>query len=128
MQVLIVDDDPLMLHLYEKVVTRLGHQVTTAMNGREALRLMHDGSYRLLLCDWEMPQMNGLELCQCVRQRYCSSYVYIIMLTARSGTQNIVEGLNAGADEFISKPISAGRARAFAFVPGNGFWRWRAAK
>jgi putative two-component system response regulator len=106
MQVLIVDDDPLMLRLAERVVVRLGHQVTTAMNGHEALQLMRHGSYRLLLSDWEMPEMDGLELCRCVRERYCSSYVYIILLTARSGTQNIIEGLNAGADEFISKPAS----------------------
>jgi putative two-component system response regulator len=106
MQVLIVDDDPLMLRLVQKVVVRLGHQVTTATNGHEALRLMRQGSYRLLLSDWEMPQMNGLELCRRVRERYCSNYVYIIMLTGRSGTQNIIDGLNAGADEFISKPVS----------------------
>ena len=106
MQVLIVDDDPLMLRLYRKVVTRLGHQATAATNGREALRLMRRGSYRLLLSDWEMPQMNGLELCRRVRQRHCSSYVYIILLTVRSGTQNIIDGLSAGADEFISKPVS----------------------
>ena len=106
MQVLVVDDDPLMLRLHEKVVTRLGHEVATAMNGPEALRLLRHGSYQLLLCDWEMPHMSGLELCRRVRQRHCSNYVYIILLTARSGTQNTVDGLNAGADEFISKPIS----------------------
>jgi len=106
MQVLIVDDDPLMLRLFQKVVTRLGHQAITATNGREALRLMHRGSYRLVLSDWEMPEMSGLELCRHVRQRYCSSYVYIILLTVRSGTQNIIDGLNAGADEFVSKPVS----------------------
>jgi putative two-component system response regulator len=106
MRVLVVDDDPLMLRLHQKVVARLGHEVTTAMNGHEALRLLRHGVYRLLLCDWEMPQMNGLELCRRVRQRYCSSYVYIIMLTARTGTQNIIDGLNAGADEFISKPVT----------------------
>ncbi len=106
MQVLIVDDDPLMLRLFQKVVTRLGHQAITATNGREALRLMRRGSYRLVLSDWEMPEMSGLELCRHVRQRYCSSYVYIILLTVRSGTQNIIDGLNAGADEFVSKPVS----------------------
>ncbi len=105
MQVLIVDDDPLMLHLSRKVVARLGHQVTTARNGREALQLMRLGSYRLVISDWEMSEMDGLELCRRIRQRYCSSYVYVILYTVRCGTQNIIDGLNAGADEFITKPV-----------------------
>jgi len=105
MEVLIVDDDPLMLHLSRTVVTRLGHQVTAARDGREALQLMRRGSYRMVISDWEMPEMDGLELCRQIRQRYCSKYVYIILHTVRCGAQNIIDGLNAGADEFITKPV-----------------------
>lgn len=105
MQILIVDDDPSILRLLKKIVTRLGHEVTTANNGREALQLMHGGAFRMVISDWEMPEMDGLELCRRIRQRYCSRYVYVLLLTVRSGAQNIIEGLNAGADEFVTKPF-----------------------
>ncbi len=105
MKILIVDDDPLLLKVLEHAIVRLGHEVTSAGSGPEALRLMRAGSYHMVICDWEMPGMDGPELCRRIRQRYCSKYVYIIVLSVRCGTQNIVEGLNAGADEFISKPF-----------------------
>jgi putative two-component system response regulator len=104
-KILIVDDDPLTLQVLEHAITRLGHEVTAANSGAEALRRMRTGSYRMVISDWEMPEMDGPELCRRIRQRYCSKYVYIIMLSVRCGTQNIVDGLNAGADEFISKPF-----------------------
>jgi putative two-component system response regulator len=104
-KILIVDDDPLVLQLLEQAVERLGHEATLANNGREALQLMRTGSYRMVISDWEMPEMNGLELCRHIRDRYCSKYVYIILLTVRCGAQNVVDALNAGADEFITKPF-----------------------
>ena len=66
---------------------------------------MRTGSYRIVVSDWEMPEMDGLELCRQIRQRFCSNYIYIILLTVRCGSHNIIDGLNAGADEFISKPF-----------------------
>jgi putative two-component system response regulator len=105
MQILIVDDDPITVDLLENVVTQLGHSAIAARNGREALELMRTDACRLVITDWEMPQMDGIELCRRIRQRYSGSYVYIILLTARSGSQNIIDGLNAGADEFLSKPF-----------------------
>ena len=105
MKILIVDDDPLTVQVLENAVTRLGHQATSASNGREALKLMRTGSYRMVICDWEMPEIDGLELCRRIRERFCSKYVYIILLTVRSGAQNVVDGLSAGADEFITKPF-----------------------
>jgi putative two-component system response regulator len=105
MQVLIVDDDPVALDLLDQALTYFGYQVSTAGNGKEALKLMHSGLFRIVICDWEMPEMDGLELCRRIRQQYYGGYVYVILLTVHSGTQKIVEGLNAGADEFISKPF-----------------------
>jgi putative two-component system response regulator len=104
-RVLIADDDPLVLTLLENTVRRLGHEVTVAHNGREALSLMRTGTYRIVVSDWEMPEMDGPELCRRIRERFYSNYVYIILLTVRCGSQNIIDGLNAGADEFISKPF-----------------------
>ena len=105
MRILVVDDDDIVTEILENVLTQFGHQVTSARSGREALELMRSGAYRLVILDWEMEGMSGIELCRHIRQRYSSSYVYIIMLTVRRGTQNTVEGLNAGADDFISKPF-----------------------
>lgn len=105
MRILIVDDDAVGAELLSSALASLGYEVTVAHDGREALELMRNCVYRLIVSDWEMPHMTGIELCRHVRQRYSSGYVYIILLTARSGTQNIVEGLEAGADDFITKPF-----------------------
>ena len=104
MRILIVDDDPLMVHLLQRTISRLGHQVTAATNGCEALRLMRHDTYRMVVSDWEMPEMDGLELCREIRRRDIGGYVYFILLTVRSGTKSIVDGLKAGADEFVTKP------------------------
>lgn len=106
MRILIVDDDPTALELLEHALAQSGHQVTAASGGREAIELLRNGIYNIVICDWEMPEIDGLELCRRIRQRYSSRYIYIILLTIRAGTQNIVDGLAAGADEFISKPFA----------------------
>jgi putative two-component system response regulator len=105
MRILIVDDDEFATNILANALTQFGHHVTAARNGQEALELMRSSSYRLVVLDWEMPGMSGIDLCRHIRKRYSSGYVYIILLTARRGTQNIVDGLNAGADDFISKPF-----------------------
>jgi putative two-component system response regulator len=105
MRVLIVDDDDIATDVLSNALTRFGHQVTSAKDGFEAMDLIRTGAYRLVVLDWEMPGMTGVELCRRIRERYSSGYVYIILLTARRGTTNIVEGLNAGADDFITKPF-----------------------
>lgn len=105
MRILIVDDDDLTTEMLVNALAHFGHKATVARNGREAIQLMRTGLYRMVVSDWEMPEMTGIELCRHIRQRYSSGYVYIILLTARQGTQNIVDGLNAGADDFISKPF-----------------------
>jgi putative two-component system response regulator len=106
MNILVVDDDPQMVRLLQKTISRFGYQVTGTSSGPEALKLMRGGAFRMVICDWEMPEMDGPELCRQIRERYNNSYIYIILLTVRSGTQNIVDGLSAGADEFISKPFN----------------------
>lgn len=106
MQILIVDDDPITLEMLEYAIRQLGHSVTAARNGHEALEFMRTGEFRMVISDWEMPQMNGIELCRQIRQRYFGSYIYVILLTVRYGSQNIIDGLNAGADEFVSKPFN----------------------
>lgn len=77
-------------------------------NGREALDAIHEESYRLVITDWEMPEMDGIELCKAIRAGNFSGYVYIILLTSRDSPQETVEGLSAGADDFIVKPFNPG--------------------
>jgi putative two-component system response regulator len=105
MRVLIVDDDEIARDLLSEALSGAGYEVSAARNGREALEILRTGVFRLVISDWEMPEMNGLELCRRIRERHFSSYVYLILVTSRDGTDNIVEGLNAGADDFISKPF-----------------------
>ena len=105
MRVLIVDDDEIARDLLSEALTGAGYEVSAARDGREALEILRTGVFRLVISDWEMPEMNGLELCRRIRERHFSSYVYIILVTSRDGTDNVVEGLSAGADDFITKPF-----------------------
>lgn len=105
MRVLIVEDDRDALEMLENALVYFGYEVTTANDGLEARELIRHGAFRLIISDWVMPGMNGLELCQYVRQRAASEYTYFILLTARAGTDHLVDGLRAGADEFLSKPF-----------------------
>jgi len=111
MRVLIVDDDEIARDLLSEALTGAGYEVSVARNGREALEILRTGVFRLVISDWEMPEMNGLELCRRIRERHFSSYVYLILVTSRDGTDNVVEGLNAGADDFISKPFHPAELR-----------------
>ncbi len=106
MKVLVVDDDPISIELLKHTLTESGHEVVTRDNGWAAIEhLQSDTSCRMVITDWEMPGMNGLELAKKIRSSIPGRYVYVIMLTSREGTQNVIEGLSAGADDFITKPF-----------------------
>jgi putative two-component system response regulator len=105
MRVLVVDDDDVTAAVLEHSLIEFGYDVTVARNGREAFELLRSGEIRMVVSDWCMPEMTGLELCSRIRQRRCGTYVYIIILTANSSTKDVVEGLNAGADDYITKPF-----------------------
>ncbi len=105
MRILIVDDDDVAVEVLEHALAQFGYQVTVARNGREALELVRSGRFRIVVSDWEMPVMTGVELCQEIRRRSASGYVYVILLTSRHGTQSVVDGMNAGADDFVNKPF-----------------------
>ncbi|WP_300667474.1 HD domain-containing phosphohydrolase [Desulfoluna sp.] len=106
MNVLVVDDEILSVELLKQALTTMGYQVSVRENGSEALAYLRDhGDCRIMITDWEMPDIDGLELTRRVRQESLGHYVYIIMVTSRGGTANVVEGLEAGADDFMSKPF-----------------------
>ncbi len=104
MQVLIVDDSKLALLALKGLLTRAGYDVLTAMNGEEGLKVLQDNRCRMVISDWEMPVMNGLEFCRAVRAEELAGYVYFLLLTSHGATDEIVQGLAVGADDFIAKP------------------------
>ncbi len=105
MRVLVVDDDCVSAEILTNSLQCFGYEVTVADNGRAAFELIRTGRYHLVVSDWEMPEMSGLELCRQIRKRRWSSYIYLILVTSYEGVENIVEGLNAGADDFLTKPF-----------------------
>ena len=106
MRILIVDDDPMALEMLRHALTRAGHEAETAANGVEAMAILRRGTCRLVISDWTMPEMDGVELCRRIRAADSGGYVYVILLTARNSSQDTVEGLSAGADDFIPKPFN----------------------
>jgi putative two-component system response regulator len=105
MQILIVDDDDFALHVLQNTLGRMGYPVAMARDGQEAMEVLRKGDIRLVITDWDMPNMNGIELCRAIRREELSGYVYIIMLTGREGASQRMEGLFAGADDFLNKPL-----------------------
>ena len=105
MRILLVDDDEISLAITQNALCEAGHEVGVALNGRDGLELMRTNPCRIVISDWEMPEMNGLELCRAIRAADLPSYTYIILLTSRGSTQDVVDGMSAGADDFITKPF-----------------------
>ncbi len=105
---MVVDDDAATLRLVARIVSSAGHQVLQANNGREALDTILQTPPDLVVCDWDMPELDGVQLCREVRQQLLTHYVYFLLLTGRSSEGETVEGLAAGADDFVTKPINRG--------------------
>ena len=105
MQILIAEDDPVAMELLRSALEESGHEVLTAVNGREAMNVLRGGSCRMVITDWVMPEMDGLELCQAIRREEFGRYVYTILLTKKDEIADVVRGLSAGADDFMSKPF-----------------------
>lgn len=109
--ILIVDDDDMSLDVLRTTLTTSGYDVAVARNGHEALRVLENGPCRLVVSDWLMPQMNGLELCRRIRSADLPGYAYVILLSSRDGTEDVVEALSAGADDFLTKPFNPAELR-----------------
>ncbi len=105
MRVLVTDDDVISAEMLKNSLEQFQYDVTLAHDGVEAFALLRSGNFHLVISDWEMPGMSGLELCRQIRQRSWSSYIYFILLTSYAGVENAVRGLEAGADDFLTKPF-----------------------
>lgn len=105
MKILIVDDDEITRLLLGSALARPGHEVCEARNGREAWEAWQREHHPLIISDWMMPDLDGLEFCRRIRAEQCVEYPYIILLTSLSGKTNFLDAMNAGADDFITKPF-----------------------
>ena len=106
MKILIADDSLVSRHLLEATLRKWGYEVTVACDGEEALSLLQkDDAPAVAILDWMMPGMTGLEVCRRVRLRAREPYTYILLLTSKSQKEDLIEGMEAGADDYITKPF-----------------------
>lgn len=117
-KVLIVDDDPITLEMLRTTLNAAGYEVELASDGADALRRIAEDNIRLVITDWEMPKLDGLSLCRAVRRQVNAGYVYLILLTTHGSSAEIVEGMSAGADDFVVKPFN--QAELIARVRAGG--------
>jgi putative two-component system response regulator len=104
MKLLIVEDEVASRRKLEVLIRALGYEPLIAKNGLEGWNLWKSERPRIIITDWIMPEMDGLELCKKIRMSQGSQYTYIIIVTSKNETQDLVAGMNAGADDFITKP------------------------
>jgi diguanylate cyclase (GGDEF)-like protein len=113
MRVLIAEDDSISRRMLEAFLVKWGYEVMVASGGEEAWGILQgNDSPRLAVLDWMMPDRDGIDVCRSVRQRKGRPYTYIILLTARGQKEDIVEGLEAGADDYVTKPFDPYELRA----------------
>lgn len=107
MDILIVEDARDQRFLIATVLRKKGYTVFEAENGRQALNVLNENSdIRMIVSDWLMPEMDGIQLCQAIRESSFDYYLYFILLTSKTENDSLVEGITAGADDFVSKPVN----------------------
>lgn len=103
--VLVLDDSPAQRNMVCALLRRWGHTAISTGDPVEALRLARDPKVSLILCDWMMPEMTGPEFCRCLRAEVTETYPYVLLLTSNNERSAVAEGLAAGADDFLNKPV-----------------------
>ena len=107
MKILIADDDSITRRLLQTILSKWGYQVMIAQDGDEAWRVLQgEDAPKLAILDWMMPGLDGIEICRRARQRLDAPYVYILLLTSKIRKEDIVEGMEAGADDYLTKPFN----------------------
>ena len=116
-KVLVADDDPVALHLFSTHLSRWGFEVVTAEDGTEAERMIRaDEGIRLAILDWMMPGVDGVDLCRRLRSEEPGRPLYLVICTARGDTADVVQALESGANDYVTKPITKDELRARLLV------------
>jgi diguanylate cyclase (GGDEF)-like protein len=112
MKILIAEDDPAFRHLLEETLSRWGYEAVVARDGNEAYQiLLSENAPKLAILDWKMPGMEGIEICRKIRKDADDYYTYIILLTSQQRDEDLVIGMEAGADDYIIKPFKLNELR-----------------
>src|SRR4051794_28036827 len=107
MKILLADDEPIARTMLEHWLTGWGYEVVTVRDGEAALNaLAADPTLRLAIIDWVMPKVDGIEVCRQIRSGPPEPYVYVVLLTAKDDKSDIIQGLDAGADDYLVKPCN----------------------
>jgi two-component system, cell cycle response regulator len=107
-KILVVDDSAVSRKLVEHSLSDERYKLLFAKNGREALALFAEHQPAVVLTDWDMPDVGGLDLCRRIRSNFQGSYSYLILLSGNTDKEKVVEGLASGADDYLTKPFHAG--------------------
>ena len=104
-KVLLAEDDPSQARWLQSLLEKLGYSVRWVKNGQQAVEKLAADRFCILMTDLVMPEMNGLDLCRAIRTQQYSHYIYIIIVTAKEDKEELIAGFNAGADDFMHKPV-----------------------
>lgn len=107
MNILIAEDDSVSAIALRRVLEKSGHNVTSTANGAEALVAWREGNFPIVVTDWMMPEVDGLEVCRRIRQDARLPYTCIVMLTAKQTREDRIQALAEGVDVFLTKPLIA---------------------
>jgi sigma-B regulation protein RsbU (phosphoserine phosphatase) len=111
-QILIAEDDAVSRRMLEVTLMKWGHKVVSTTNGVEALQILQETNVSLAVLDWMMPEMDGVEVCRKAREQFDKRPLYFILLTAKGRQEDIIAGLEAGADDYVTKPFDRDELQA----------------
>jgi len=111
-KVLVADDSPVYRKLVEQSLSQEHYTVLLAKNGRQAMELFTKHEPALVITDWSMPDISGIELCQHIRRNDQQFYAYVILVTGNTDKKEVIQGLAAGADDYLTKPFHPGELQA----------------
>jgi diguanylate cyclase (GGDEF)-like protein len=112
LKILVADDSPVYRKLVEQSLSQEHYTLLIAKNGRQALDLFAEHQPGVVITDWSMPDISGIELCQHIRRDFNQFYAYVILLTGNTDKEELIEGLAAGADDYVTKPFHSGELQA----------------
>jgi len=113
MHILVAEDNLVFQTVLQSMLTQWGYDVVVASDGEEAwCRLQHEEAPRLAILDWVMPGLDGIEVCRRVRASNRLHYTYILILTGKTGSEDLVTAIEAGADDYVTKPLKSAELRA----------------